>query len=178
MGFVRCAPPSRSPLRRLSERDIDKVGLCWKGGGSAGKKMQKEKCFALIMGSVAPREMRLLAQEPSSCASPLCSTQEGREKRERPGWKEKEDARHVSPDRLPLIRAGVLRPSGMAFLGWNCPSPFASNHLLNMCTKIRGLRIRISIYQRKTMFNPSDLSPPFRFFISGHKNTAYLSCRD
>lgn len=39
------------------------------------------------------------------------------------------DARRASPDRLPLIRSGVLRPSGLAFLGWNCPSPFASNHL-------------------------------------------------
>lgn len=173
MGFVRYAPPSpsRSPLRQRSERDIDKAGLCWKGDASAGSVMQKEKCFALIMGSVAPREMRLLAQEPSSCASPLCSTQKGRERRERerdrPGWKEKEDARCASPDRLPLIRSGVLRPSGLAFLRWNCPSPFASNHLQNMCTKIRGRRIRISIYQRKTMFNPSDLSPPFLFFYIG-----------
>lgn len=94
--------------------------------------------------------------------------------RDRPGWKEKEDARCASPDRLPLIRSGVLRPSGLAFLRWNCPSPFASNHLQNMCTKIRGRRIRISIYQRKTMFNPSDLSPPFRFFTSGHKNSLSL----
>lgn len=77
------------------ERDIDKAGLCWKGGGSAGKRMQKEKCFALIMGSVAPREMRLLAQEPSSCASPLCSMQEGREKREREAGMEREGGRET-----------------------------------------------------------------------------------